>query len=257
MMRRAGTLARDDTDIPRSVRFAFTLIEILVSIAVIALLLAILIPILARGRESASATKSLANLRSIDGGFDSYRTAYREFYPYPTPDMPYQHACDAATISFGHWLTHTSWPWIVQPVMPWKEWSGVMLAPGALKKRAASSCGDPTSYRYSSTFTARPEMWSPTSTASPESLFAGTKHHDVLFPSQKALMWDWEMPYISRQKRFEGDDLAEKTPMLFSDSHAELRSPAAASAAAVNRSMPGTDPLRLRDTLDGVRGRDY
>ncbi|MBC8368534.1 MAG: prepilin-type N-terminal cleavage/methylation domain-containing protein [Planctomycetes bacterium] len=52
---------------------AFTLIELLTVIAIFAILAAILIPAVARVRESANASKSVSNLRQIGSGFHCVR----------------------------------------------------------------------------------------------------------------------------------------------------------------------------------------
>src|SRR6266478_1336108 len=60
---------------------AFTLVELLVVIAVIALLIAILLPALNRARESANTIKCAANLRSIGQGIAQYVAEYRQTFP--------------------------------------------------------------------------------------------------------------------------------------------------------------------------------
>ncbi len=62
---------------------AFTLIELLVVVAIIALLISILLPSLARAREQTKATKCLANLRTMVQGVISYTSEERDFLPGP------------------------------------------------------------------------------------------------------------------------------------------------------------------------------
>jgi prepilin-type N-terminal cleavage/methylation domain-containing protein/prepilin-type processing-associated H-X9-DG protein len=60
---------------------AFSLVELLVVIGIIAVLIAILLPTLAAARASATATASLSNLRQLGLGLLIYRDEHRGAYP--------------------------------------------------------------------------------------------------------------------------------------------------------------------------------
>ena len=62
-------------------RNAFTLIELLTVIAVIAVLSAILIPAVGRARESANQSKCISNLRQIGVAVQSYANEHKGRYP--------------------------------------------------------------------------------------------------------------------------------------------------------------------------------
>ena len=73
---RAGVAAR---------RPAFTLIELLMVIGIIALLISIILPALNRAREAANRTKCLANLRSIGQAMFIYANGHRDRLPNGNP----------------------------------------------------------------------------------------------------------------------------------------------------------------------------
>src|SRR5438552_3088476 len=62
-------------------RRAFTLVELLTVIAIVALLAALVFPVFSRARESARATTCLSNLKQIGMGVHLYLQDYDETYP--------------------------------------------------------------------------------------------------------------------------------------------------------------------------------
>ena len=60
---------------------AFTLVELLVVIGIIAILISILIPVLGKARESAQRTACLSNLREVDNALRMYATSYKDATP--------------------------------------------------------------------------------------------------------------------------------------------------------------------------------
>jgi len=64
----------------------FTLIELLVVVAIIALLISILLPSLARARELSKRTVCAANLKGTGNGFATYATANNDDWPIPAHD---------------------------------------------------------------------------------------------------------------------------------------------------------------------------
>ena len=65
----------------RTLRGGFTLVELLVVIGIIAILIAILVPALAKSRESARRAACLSNLRQVHTSFYLYAGIYRDQVP--------------------------------------------------------------------------------------------------------------------------------------------------------------------------------
>jgi len=62
------------------------LIEIVASLAVLAIVFAIALPVLARSRDSGRQAKCLANLRTLRDAVEMYRNDHADLYPYAESD---------------------------------------------------------------------------------------------------------------------------------------------------------------------------
>lgn len=248
---------------------AFSLIELLITIGVVGILIALSVPALRGVRADSLKTVSLSNVRSILVLFDLYADRYKGQYPIIWEGTWYQMPCPGMTASPYRWETVYRWPSVINELMDWEHGRAIFLAPRARRGTVelggnvtGDDCGDPTSYDYSQSFLARPELWAPRTDGNFPTLqqqwLAPTFQSDVLHPSRKAILWDWEMPYLSRPKKMIGLDLAEPTAVQFTDGHGEFRAPSSATPPIRSDFAGARRPIqRLHNTENGVRGIDY
>ena len=76
----------------------FTLVEIMIVVAIIALLAAIAIPNVLRGRATANETAAIGNVRALISSVEMYRAVYQA---YPTPTASWVTQMYSATPPFG------------------------------------------------------------------------------------------------------------------------------------------------------------
>lgn len=131
-----GDARRDESPWPRaSGARGFTLIELLVGIAIIAVLIALLLPAVQSSRERARAAQCLSNLKQLGIAIASYETTHRVYPPSfvrqkdgdpPPPPVPY------GDIRYrGHWTGyHQLLPFIEQGNLQAKyDFNGTWLSP--------------------------------------------------------------------------------------------------------------------------------
>jgi prepilin-type N-terminal cleavage/methylation domain-containing protein len=242
---------------------AFTLVEVLVTIGVIALLIGILVPAIGKALDRSRELASAVNLRSIGQMFEIYTGNAKGMYPAPVPGRMYPSFRPDIAVSMGHWQAANEWPGLFADTHPWWEYEKLYLAPGAERQLDGPVFSLPhPSFDYSSSFLGHPSLWAPDRNIPTDqiaNLERSVTQSMVRYPASKALMWDVEMPYLRRPlQRDERNNLHERTPMLFADQHVANHVPGEATPAITN---PAPTAARLHENLHntphGVHGRDY
>ncbi|HJN16812.1 MAG TPA: DUF1559 domain-containing protein [Armatimonadota bacterium] len=169
----------------------FTLIEVLVVIAIIAVLAAILFPVFSRARESGRKATCISNIRQIGMAFLMYADDYDEGFPNTGEPML--------------WMGRL-WRWPVQPYLanagkqatPGNPFTSVGFTPLVLlcpSDNVAEGSWDGTSYAYCAAFYHTPSQ---INTMTTTDLYAGSPPPcttqtlaNVTYPAQKILVGEW------------------------------------------------------------------
>lgn len=242
----------------------FTLVEVLVSIGIIALLIGLLVPALGGAHDRSRELGSSVNLRSIGQIFDTYIQSSRGLYPAPVPDRFYSDPNpNMGPATMSHWQASNLWANLFLESYPWAAHEQMYLSPGAERELSSGPVIVTTfsSYVYSESFLGSPRIWTdePIEDHEWERLEQSVKRSMVRYPSAKALMWDRELGWIRRPlEKDERFNLLENSPMLFADGHVDTRVPADANDGVTNWAPSAPYPHQfLHNTRDGVFGRDY
>jgi len=175
-------------------RAAFTLIEILVSIAIVAVLIGVLVPVLASARQNAKVTISLATHAQLSAATSMYAERNKEFYPYfATPGNPLgPKVIDGFDVP-GHYFRAQSWHWASLIIPEYFSQRGAIEARD-INGVPVSTPGSPESVVRSRFFLTHNAFAASAYWADPEpddaALFRGVTFADVRFPSLKGLTLD-------------------------------------------------------------------
>lgn len=225
-------------------RFAFTLVELLVVLAVIALLMGILIPSLAKARIMAMRMKCSSNLRQIHVAINSYLSSNSDTYPCVDGNDP---------LPTGQWLwMGRGWRGFIAPYLGGKinaDNPSVLLCPA---DKTAPQKWESTSYSYSLAFYHSPEQIDSMTTDLDKLLpAAAQKSVNVARPAEKIIIGEW----LSNHRRIEQVDngwwiWAGRRNYLFADG--QVRFLDANDIRPANNGQPNPNL-----TKHGIRGIDW
>lgn len=165
----------------------FSLVEMLVSIAVIGVLLGLSVTSLSRARASARGTRTLADLRTHCQAFGAYCRDWQETFPNPYPRLVPSSSVTPAR-GLRPFLVHCTWPYVLAtPYYGLQPSSEVFRPSGYPAGLMGQPPTDQTPYVYSCSFLADPIFWNEFTRTGPEQ-WRGVREQEVLFPAGKALL---------------------------------------------------------------------
>lgn len=194
----------------------FTLIEVLVTISIIAVLVGLAIPSL-RGTKQAADTLSRHNdMRQLHLSATMYAGDFKNFFPFlGVPGKPLEPLTVGGTtmppfpIGGSMGLFHDSSLLWISPLDPYLD-GGARMYDGRIDRKLTGDWRDvfvPTVYQLTHTAFAAPRYWSqdhdstrgidPTPPAPPASLIHGTRHDQIRFPARKGIIIDLGDPRFS------------------------------------------------------------
>jgi prepilin-type N-terminal cleavage/methylation domain-containing protein len=166
----------------------FTLIETLLSISLIAILIALCIPSLSKVRGLADRSRSIQTLGTLAKSFASYTSDFRDYMPYftdpkATYSVVYHDGIGMQIEYFGAYYT-----WHI--ALGERSFDAPPTSPVyyTLQEQPRHGFG-PTSFWYSASFLADPAYWKMETRIGPEQ-WRSTRLAEVIFPSSKALLLD-------------------------------------------------------------------
>lgn len=192
-------------------RGAFTLVELLVVVGIIALLAALLFPAFAAAREKGRSARCLANLRQLGAAVEMYTADWDEKYPWGKD--PADAYCSVIWMDYPLWQALIpTMPWLMETVAPYVRSGEIWHCPSdggfdvledtslPLPARPAAFDAFGTSYFYRTEIAFR-------------QLVAG----NMPDPAAVNLIFDAHGSWHGRSERYE----QKRWNVLFADSHAK------------------------------------
>lgn len=242
---------------------AFSLIEVVIAIGVVAILIGLALPSLGAARERARVNRSVTNLGSIAQVLSIYAGAEDDRFPVGEPGRIYQVTLSGQGISasFGSIFDFgRAWPVVTRSHLPWNECFPMLFSPGAPVPSSGMDASQSFSYPLSHSVMARPGLWRLGAVPDP-SLIGGRRFSEVSYPASKVVSWDDAMRYVVRpvESQKYPSRIGTPRPMLFADGHVDQLSidGAAAPIANVMNPVETEREAPLHNTPFGVAGRDF
>jgi prepilin-type N-terminal cleavage/methylation domain-containing protein len=233
----------------------FTLVELIIVIAIIGILVAQLTPTLALMRDRANNMRDLSNLRSHIGVFGVYTNDWRDTFPYfmhPVAGNTYTvlHA-GGNTFAAPYYFFGSSYMWNVALADMYYNGN---YQHESFYRPGVSPIGVGAQYKYGCCFIAHPDYWNPERRTG-SSQWLPTTADEVTYPSAKGLFLIYR--YTDARDYYEYGYYEYGVGVV--DGSAEFL-----SMPQLNDGYTGGDgtvgghifPTPVRHTIDGVRGRD-
>ena len=232
---------------------AFTVLELLLVIVLVALLVALTLPSLGQVRTAAKSVRVLSDLKSHMSVAAAYAIDQRDFFPcIADPGATHFVADDGDTRELL--------PYFGMRVAWWKGLSGYYNGAGLQRVFVSPKTKNVYVYQYSDTCVARPEYWN-LKTRTQEGQIGGTRLTEVVFPSKKGVYADWsstlETAYyygFDRPIPVESS-LADGSAAVFQSNMLLLPVATGDGPNDWPRVFPGI-PQPILFTIGGVAGRD-
>lgn len=251
-------LRREDS--PRAAfaakRRAFTIVELLVVIVILAALLAIVLPQLGQAKESAERTRSLAFLRESSAALSMYASANKGLLPYlATPGDPLGRLSVRGTpLPRPGYFDGQAQYWINVVYPDYLDAIAPHALPSHLRDATPKEEAFPVLVNMTNTAFAAPKYWADVPSPSGDAtVFRAMGIHEVVFPARKGLLVDFSQGFLNPSQG--------KTP------NAVLSALGDGSATAIPVGMLSSDravsrplvsiPGCIMSTLDGFVGVDF
>ncbi|QOJ00366.1 MAG: prepilin-type N-terminal cleavage/methylation domain-containing protein [Phycisphaeraceae bacterium] len=249
----------------RDAGFGFSLVELLVVLAIVGVLTAILVPWLAGVRRAGAEARSLSNLRTHAQAMSAYAGDYASVLPYITRlgfEVNRLEGGGVVIESCSYFDAHRVWHVVLaEPYYNAPATSTVFFPPRYQQYGDAWPYLTP--YFYPCVYIARPEFWTP-ETRMGGSQFAPTRLDEVQHPDAKSLIVE-SWPYLDRVLNDPERHRLVPLPVAFGDGSARSvpwdqrvggYERGEGNQFAADGAVHYSDSPPLLHTLRGVRGRD-